>query len=177
MTLRAEPCYSQCAKYYSLRCRWNTLFYFLSDVHPQPRCYISVCNRVFVLRADTDVCGLFCICVFVSIKGLTVISEVAKGDLASVIILFTSIMELNIEESDSWEQTRHRYFNPRRLIFSSSRGYRESQCPERRGLGWGTHSGWEVWRTRMKFHFPVAVFAGLTCTCAFSLIYPFWCRQ
>lgn len=72
---------------------------------------------MFVLRADTDVCGLFCICVFVSIKGLTVISEVAKGDLASVIILFTSIMELNIEESDSWEQTRHHYFNPRRLIF------------------------------------------------------------
>lgn len=121
MTLRAEPCYSQCAKYYSLRCQWNTLFYLLSDVHPHPRCYISVCNRVFVLRADTDVCGLFCICVFVPIKGLTVISEVAKGDLASVIILFTSIMELNIEESDSWEQTRHRYFNPRRLIFSSFR--------------------------------------------------------
>lgn len=55
---------------------------------------ISVC----VFRADMNVCGLFCICVFVSIKGLTVISEVAKGDLASVIIFFTSIMEPNIEE-------------------------------------------------------------------------------
>lgn len=73
-------------------------FFFLSDVCPRPRSYICVCNRVFVLRADMNVYGLFCICVFVSIKGLTVISEVAKGDLASVIILFTSIMELNIEE-------------------------------------------------------------------------------
>lgn len=54
---------------------------------------------MFVLRADMAICGLFCICVFVSIKGLTAISEVAKGDLASVIILFTSIMELNIEEA------------------------------------------------------------------------------
>lgn len=89
-------------------------------MHLRPRCYSSVCNCVFVLRADTNVCGLFCICVFVSIKGLTVISEVAKGNLASVIILFTSIMELNIEEGDSWEQTHRHYFNPSRLIFSSS---------------------------------------------------------
>lgn len=72
--------------------------FFLSEVHPRPRFYICVCNRVFVFRADMNVSGLFCICVFVSVKGLTVISEVAKGDLASVIILFTSIMEPNIEE-------------------------------------------------------------------------------
>lgn len=72
--------------------------FFLSDVQPRPRFYICVCNRVFVLRADMNVCGLFCICVFVSVKGLTVISEVAKGGVATVIILFTSIMELNIEE-------------------------------------------------------------------------------
>lgn len=52
-----------------------------------------------MLKADTKVWGLFCIGRVVgSIKGLTVISEVAKGDPASVIILFTSIMELNIEE-------------------------------------------------------------------------------
>lgn len=77
----------------------ETLFFvFLLDAHPWPEFYICVCNRVFELRADMNVCGLFCICVFVSIKGLTVISEVAKGDLASVIIPFTLIMELNIEE-------------------------------------------------------------------------------
>lgn len=59
----------------------------------------SACNLGFVLKADVKVWGLFCIGrVFGSIKGLTVISEVAKGDPASVIILFTSIMELNIEE-------------------------------------------------------------------------------
>lgn len=59
----------------------------------------SACNRRFVLKADTKVWGLFCIGrEFGSFKGLTVISEMAKGDRASVIILFTSIMELNIEE-------------------------------------------------------------------------------
>lgn len=59
----------------------------------------SACNLGSVLKTNAKVGGLFCIGhVFWSIKGLTVISEVEKGDPASVIILFTSIMELNIEE-------------------------------------------------------------------------------
>lgn len=91
---------------------------------------------MFVLRADMTVCGLFCICVFVSIKGLTAISEVAKGDLASVIILFTSIMELNIEEVIAG--SRHTTITSTRGdSFSIPPDFQglHSQCTERRGLG------------------------------------------
>lgn len=43
--------------------------------------FIVVCNCVFVFRADMKVRGLFCMGpVFGTVKGLTVISDVAKGD-------------------------------------------------------------------------------------------------
>lgn len=77
----------------------GTFFFPFSRMCPRGPGFKSACNLGFVLKADTKVWGLFCIGrVFGAIKGLTVISEVAKGDPASVIILFTSIMELNIEE-------------------------------------------------------------------------------
>lgn len=118
MTLGAEPCYSQCTKYYSLNCP----FFWVCAHGPG---FLSVCVIVFVLRSDTNVCGLFCICVFVSIRGLTVISEVAKGDLANVIILFTSIMELNIEEVIA---------GSRHTTITSTRGGSFSRPPDFQGL-------------------------------------------